>query len=510
VTLALIPHAPPSSDRLHVWVGMADTDPAPPLTWTLDGTPVQPTPLRPMQKLLRGPLAAKANTAVHSGFFEIANLTPATRYAVEVTAGSSRVRRSISTLPREVSRDPQQPFNLLLLSCFHRDQDRTGLAGAVLTQLEVAPDVTVFAGDQVYLDLPTTQNLDDNTAWLANKFQEDYIANWLGFGDANEPFKTSPGYPQVLALAPGTFMPDDHEYWNNYPFAATVIQNSWSAEGRARWKVAAETLYRGFQQTGAVPFGSARTVDVEPLSILILDTRSQRSMTSRANPHDLLGAGGRLALTQWIDRLVQHASDQRPWFGMLVAGQSFFRSPAGHLTGAIADYEFADYEADYRFMVEQIERVTSVGLPMLLATGDVHWSRVLRAVNPTAAGADLYEIVSSPASLVASVGVDEVKEAWGAIKGFFGSTERWPRHADPESPPPRFGTVGQYSTTVLAREEGNAPAAMRGNQASMLRFVQVSGGLNVEVQCYPLSEEPTFNAAERWSTSFRLRPPRNQ
>jgi hypothetical protein len=481
----------------------------PALAWKVNGSALAATTLRPLTPVLDGPLADGTDTTVYTGFFELGNLTPGTPIKVEVAAGTERLERRIHTLPAAVPQGVQDRFNVLLLSCFHRLEDKTGLAGTVLTGLKVKPHLTLFAGDQVYLDLPTLLDFEDDPGWLGNKFQLDYLANW--FGDRRptvDPLAIPPGYPQVLALAAGAFMPDDHEYWNNYPFWASPVQNSWTPAGRARWKEAAEAAYRGFQQTAAVQFGVARALDVEPLSILMLDTRSQRSMTSRTSPGDLLGGPGRVALTAWVDRLVQRATDPQPWFGLLVTGQSFFRPAAGALKGGIEDYEFADYDADHRFMVQEVERVTQAGLPLILATGDVHWSRVLRADAPATAGATIFEVISSPTSLVSSVIVDQAKEVWGAIKGLFRSDDPWPRHSDPDQPPPRFGTAGQFTTNVMQRTTGK-PAAMRGNQAFMLRFVRAGGGLDVDVTCYPLSGDVAFDTVEQWSTSLRLRPPRS-
>ncbi len=508
MALALVPHAADAADRLHVWVGLADVSPPPALRWKLNGTAVVPTTLRPLTPVLAGERAADADTPAFAGFFELRNLPAGTSLTLEVTAGTERVERRVETLPAQVPDGPPNRFNVLLLSCFHQLEDKTGTAGDMLSRLKVKPHLTLFGGDQVYLDLPTLVDYHDDAGWLANKFQNDYLTNW--FGDRRpdaDPRAIPPGYPRVLALAPGVFLPDDHEYWNNYPFGATVIQNSWTQAGRERWKRAAEAVYRGFQENPALGFGAPRVLDIEPLSILMLDTRSQRSMTSRAKAGDLLGAPGRKALADWVDRLVQRANGPQPWFGMLVTGQSFFSPAAGSLKGAIEDYEYPDYALDYEFMVAQVERVTKAGLPVILATGDVHWGRMLRADDPAAPGATVFEVVSSPTSLVSSVGVDQAKAVWGAIKGLFGAADPWPRHGDPAKPPERFGSKGQYAPMLLQRTTGK-PAAMRGNQAFMLRFARASGGLDVEVTCYPLSGNAAFDGPEQWSTTLQLRPPR--
>ncbi len=506
MALALVAHAPPSSDRLHLWVGAADVSASPTLAWKRDGNSIDPMTLRPLAPAL----TTAADTTVYTGFFEYTGLAPDTLYRIELSSAGERIVRTVRTLPAAVPTGPQDRFNVLLLSCFHRLEDKTGTAGRVLSRLEVKPQLALYAGDQVYLDLPTLMDFQDNVAWLGNKFQNDYLNNWVGDRQARvDPAAIPPGYPQVLALAPGAFMPDDHEFWNNYPFWAGPVQNSWTAAGRDRWRQAAVAAYRGFQQTGADVFGGSRTIEVAPLSILLLDTRSQRTDGSLTQLNDLLGASGRQALRRWADRLVQSAGTPSPRFGILVTGQSLFSPPAGELKGAITDYELPDYAADYAFMVGELERLTRAGLPVILATGDVHWGRVLSAVDPGSPGAPVFEVISSPTSLVSTVIMDQAKEVWGAIKGLFGAHDPWPRHSDPDRPPPRFGSSKQYHTTVLTRDGGgDTPAAMRGNQAFMLRFARSAGGLDVEVTCYPLATDDTFNAREQWTSGFRLRPPR--
>jgi len=510
MALALVQHAAPP-DRLHVWVGVADRAAPPGLAFKLDGQARAPdTVMRPLAPVLAGPVGAKARTTLFTGFFEFTGLTPGSLHEIEVEGGGERIVRRVQALPDAVPKGPQDRFNVLLASCFHRLEDKTGTAGKVLSQLKVAPHLTLFMGDQVYLDLPTAVDFCDDEAWLADKFQNDYLDNWFGHRHAAaDPRAVPSGFPQMLALAPGAFLPDDHEFWNNYPAWTAPVENSWTPEGRARWTRAAEAMYRSFQQTAGAAFGAARVLEVAPLSILLLDTRSQRTPGSLENPNDLLGAAGRQALRAWVDGLVQSAGTPTPRFGMLVTGQSLFSPAAGTMKGAIADYEFPDYRADYAFMVAQVERLTRAGLPLILATGDVHWGRELSAVAAGAPDAAVFEVISSPTSLVSTVIADQAKELWGGIKGLFGDRDPWPRHGNPDRPKPRFGNTKQYGTALLGRDDDrDKPAAMRGNQALMLRFARSASGLDVAVTCYPLANDDAFNAREQWSAGFRLRPPR--
>jgi hypothetical protein len=201
---------------------------------------------------------------------------------------------------------------------------------------------------------------------------------------------------------------------------------------------------------------------------------------------------------------VNSATTGAPRYGLLVTGQSLFRSEAGKLTGTIADYELADYTADYDFVLTQLERVSAAGLPVVCLTGDVHWGRTLRADDGGAVWAPIFEVISSPLSLVSTVFADQAKEVWNTITGLWGATNPWPRHSDPEDPPPRFGTQGRFATGVLQRI-GGGNAAMRGNHAVMLRFARAGTGLDVRVEYYPLHADPQVNSAGQFTAYFELK-----
>ena len=103
-----------------------------------------------------------------------------------------------------------------------------------------------------------------------------------------------------------------------------------------------------------------------------------------------------------------------------------------------------------------------------------------RLVDPIAL--TVCEVISSPTSLVSSVGVDQAKRLFGVIKSIFGPSDPFPRHSDAAAPPSRFGSNQQYAPQVLTRTgTRDTPTTMRGDQAFMLRFGRAgSNGLNVE------------------------------
>ena len=178
-------------------------------------------------------------------------------------------------------------FNVLLVSCFYQGEDVQGVAGTVISELKGAaqPHLTLLVGDQVYLDLPTQVIFPAEPDRLADKFEADYRRNWAGPG----------GFGQVLAAAPSACIPDDHEYWNNFPNATPVVANTWTAGGRAAWQLAARQLFEGFQRSYDGQLGDAFTLDVAPLSFFLADGRTFRDPDRRF----MLSRAGRDQLDAW-------------------------------------------------------------------------------------------------------------------------------------------------------------------------------------------------------------------
>ena len=196
--------------------------------------------LRPLASAIPGELLDERATENFTGVFEIIGLQPGRAYKITVTASANGTVTSAElrtkTLPTVVPGLLDGTFNILLVSCFHNAEDRGGQAGLFARQLNSAarPDLTLLLGDQVYLDLPTLANFPPDAARLARKFEADYRANWQG----------EAGYSQFLRLAPTMSVPDDHEYWNNFPHPSPFIQNSWTESGRENWTVAAPPYIR--------------------------------------------------------------------------------------------------------------------------------------------------------------------------------------------------------------------------------------------------------------------------
>jgi hypothetical protein len=466
--IVLYPRAAPG-DRLKVWLGVFQVTAAPGLSWSLDGAPAQPTALRALSSVRSDDMLPAANVPrAFTGVYEFSGLQPDTLHKVSVRAGGDNATLEVRTLPDAVTSELDRSFNVLLASCFHQAEDRGGLAGEIVWQLRATskPHLTILAGDQVYLDLPTLRNFRDDLAWLADKFERDYTLNWCG----------PQGYEKVLAAAPFASIPDDHEYWNNFPQSSPIVQNTFTKAGRDKWEKAARAAYEGFQLTPPATPDDPQVLNVHPLSFFFADTRSGKDQDSRRR--FTMSAAARQNLDDWVTDVINNKR-----FGIFVSGQSLFRPPAGKFTGSVGDFELPNYE-DYGGIMTTLKRLADAGLPLICLTGDVHWGRVTVARDRSSQRKAFVEVISSPSSLVTTVGVDGAKEAGNFIAKLFGGGSAWPRHSDPSDPPAFLAQekLGkQFPCTMLQPQ--------RGNHVALLRFRQHAGGIELRVTYWPISKD---------------------
>ena len=463
--IACYPLASPPG-TLRLWVGAHPVTAAPVVErWTLGGTPVAPgnlTTLRPMQSVRGAGVLAGNPGRAFSGVYEIGGVAAAASVTLGLNVGGERIERRVKPLPARIDLNGD-PLNVLLISCFHYSTDG-GRYAEILPRIvrgADAPDLAIFMGDQVYLDLPTIKNFPDDPAWLADKFETDYVRNWF-YG----------GFSQGLGIAPIALAPDDHEYWNNFPHPSPFIQNSWSGKGQARWRDTARSCYEGFQLGLAGALGTALELDVEPLAFLVVDSRTDRDPEFR----QLLSPAASAQLTAWAARV---ARDDRLTAAVIVTGQSLLEDPVGSAKGSVADYALANYEQPYKDLLAVLIKVTEAGKPVLLLTGDVHWGRVTSVRDRRRGATTLYEVISSPASLVETVGSDQVADVIGAVKRWVGAGDAWPRHSDGQPPPSHLPHSGQRFRTGAWR-------AHRGNQVVTLRMARRGAGVAVDYTFHPL------------------------
>ncbi|HEX8457025.1 MAG TPA: alkaline phosphatase D family protein [Pyrinomonadaceae bacterium] len=485
--LVLYPRAAPDSKSLLVWIGASQrSPPAPRLSWFINEAEVVPEAVRPMQSARTDDMlgADKTEARAFTGLYKFVRLAggdelqPNTTYRVTVRTEGHEVTLETRTLPARVTSDMTDAFNVLLVSCFHQAEDRQGYVGHLISRIKERhrPHLTLMLGDQVYLDLPTIMNFEDDVLWMAKKFEDDYLNNWQG----------PEGYSRVLGSAPTVCIPDDHEYWNNYPHRSYHLQNTYTEGGRARWERAARRMYEAFQLSmPASEMGKAITFDVPPLSFFMADMRSYRDydlkrVLSAGDPHDANVPDALGQLRRWVQHVIDHKL-----YGVFGSGQSMFAKPPQSLwgnlkqkvTGTFGDHELYEY-GDFERIVRELERLTDAGRPLLCVTGDVHYGRVIAAKDLRRNWrVSMYEVISSPASLVTDITSD-----WR--KGSPSANDPWPRHS--ESPdPPEF-----YAQSVLGQrfacEQKSVLHRQKGNHVTLLSFRDVGGSLELKVKYWPI------------------------
>jgi PhoD-like phosphatase len=479
MALMLLPRLPATGDgpKLLVWVGATDRTTPPALRWFVNDAPVAPRVVRAMTSirdelfrelalepdLLDGEVDGQRIPRTFTGLYELDPDGPDLnhRVRVETDDGVDAEAIDVRSLPDTVPVHGSGRIDVVLASCFNFSEADsgslrriTGPKGDLLTAFR--PCATIFMGDQIYGDLPTLADFPKSPFRLAEKLERDYLRNW----------RDETGFDQLLRLAPAAFVPDDHEFWNNFPHVSPVIGNSWTEGGRARWRHAALAAFRAFQTPPTGQVGVSHTIEIGEVSIHLADTRSLRRedrASTLAPPRPVDGfLGAHAQLRAWVDEV-----NARRQHGVFVTGQSLLRSPTGVIKGTTADFELANY-GDYPLILQELVRLERESL---LVTGDVHWGRVVHAQNKFN-GRRIHEVICSPTALVTSVGIDPVKKSGAFLGGLFGRKDPWPRHSDPDDAPDLFakGAPGGQYECDKRQVFGQA-----GDQIAVLSF-DLSGG----------------------------------
>jgi hypothetical protein len=436
--------------------GAAPTD----VEWTVDGVTVAAIPLRPLTP------AHVSGSRTYTGVFELVGpVAPGVSHRIAArAAGIASPELFTRSVPDGIPAGNW--LRILMVSCYHQAEDRGGLAARTCEKIPptMRPELTLLMGDQVYLDLPTLKDFPDDEAKLAVRFETDYRKNWDRGG----------GLAGILDAAPSVCCPDDHEYWNNFPHSSPIIQNSWKEASRKRWKSAADQTFDAFQVPVPAKRGDCVEIDIAPLSVIVLDQRSMR----RDDRSATLTPAGLAQLNAWVDRVISERK-----FGAVVTGQSLLDKPVGEFGGKVADWMLSNYN-DYALVLRALARLADAGRPVLLLTGDVHWGRITSIKQ--AGRTRFFEIVCSPASLVSTVGADQLSTIGNGLKPLFGfQRKRWPRHAETSDPEPFFApqVFGKiYQTEVLHRQQGN--------QLATLALRRAAGALEASVTYYEIHESP--------------------
>jgi len=478
--------APPGF--LQVWVGVYGSEAPAPLAFTIDRAAAQPlAPVRyaPIRDGRSGPGGGALN---HRAIVRFRLAEAGRRHLVEVSCGDERRELATSTLPDAVPQALDGSFNILLGSCYYQPEDDAGLLGTIVTQIQILPQLVLLAGDQIYGDLPLFEDLPDSEPALSQRLGDKYLTNW-----ASTQLRV-PGLEAVLARAPVATIPDDHEFWNNFPFRQKQLPNTWQDASRQRWQRAAQALYEDYQLAADPAAAGATRLDVLPLRMLMLDMRCARDDAFG----DMLNPAGVAALAAWVADLLADKAAGRPGVGLLSSGQAIFIDPpTSDGKKRDVDAEMGNY-AQFALIEQAITTLVDAGVPVVYVTGDVHWGRVASGDDRTRPNRRLlYEVICSPSRLIRTPLVDAGKETLASAKGIFGKKDPWPRHADAETPPPFFGAQSRFAV--------NCEFKQRGDQVAMLSFAQAGNGLDLDVRYYGIHPDKSLQQSRPVRT-IQLRP----
>jgi hypothetical protein len=394
--------------RLRVWLGVFDHIAPSSVSWTIQHTvrdedehriDVDVETVRELTAMPPGP----PQVTTQSGVYDLvlpagrAGEDPRPLHRVQARAQWDDGREvesawlTVRPLPREVPTGLGASFKVMLVSCFYENADSAGRAGALAQMLARGldrPDLVLTVGDQVYLDVPPWGSAKVTEASFARLFEQKYRKNWQ-----SQPGAT--GYADILRAAPVAGIPDDHEYWNNYP--ANLWPSTWMRISRDNWRSAARNAYDAYQHGGdpTDPDSYCYTFDVSPLSFFMLDNRTFRGGTLRSmrsmRDRDLS------AYEAWVQRILQTPGS----VPVLVTGPSLFQAPK--TKSLRKDLNFANVE-EYPVIMDGLLRLSRAGRAPLALTGDVHYPRTVQATyrpgSRSRPWAPIYEVIASPASLV--------------------------------------------------------------------------------------------------------------
>lgn len=270
----------------------------------------------------------------------------------------------LDTLPARLPLVGQKPFVIGLGSCFYNHRDGGQAASAYKALYErgaddVRPDITVLAGDQVYLDIGF-DSLSLLNHEIRQRIAEDYALHWQALGS-------------IFACGGTWMLPDDHEYWNDFPFYDSLIPALLSLKiSRVRnvWTAAARDGVKNIQRSPQVEVFTLG----EDLSICLADLRSSRSKTQFIN------RVGFAELTNWARSLTSP--------GVLVIPQLLIDEADKQ------ERNLLSFTSQYQALLEALAHT---GNDIVVLSGDVHFGRIA-SVKLGNNGGRLIEVVASPMS----------------------------------------------------------------------------------------------------------------
>lgn len=304
---------------------------------------------------------------------QLTNLAPGTEYEVqfgrlndgEFSAGGQCF---LETLPSGLPAVGAPPFTVMVGSCFYSDKDQKQTSATykrIYGDPALKPQLKFLVGDLIYADVGIPL-FPMEPARTRRRFLDAYKTSWTELSG-------------LLRRGVNVFLPDDHDFYNDYPFEPLASPNivALTHDGyRRTWVKCATACVNSVQHVSPVRSFSIGT----DLSFCAVDFRSLRSTTS------LLPAAEFAKVEAWASRLTTP--------GVLVVSQLVMRGK-----GSQFDHGLADFTTQYQQLILALAQSQH---DIVVLTGDVHFGRVA-AVPFTASGARLIEVVASPLSNLTGV-----------------------------------------------------------------------------------------------------------
>lgn len=274
------------------------------------------------------------------------------------------------TLPKRLPTTKQTSFTVGMGSCYYKHRDGGQAAGAYRAlhdrgERSLQPDITFLMGDQVYLDIGF-DSLSLRGREIRQRIGDDYAKHWQMLGS-------------ILTRGGTWMLPDDHEYWNDWPFTDSLLPNLLALKiprVKRAWSRASRDAVNNIQRCPRV-----ETFDIgNDISFCLADLRSHRSEERFLPKADFK------RLTDWARNL------KTP--GVLALPQPLI------VEWNKRERNLLTYKTQYSDLLEALGESSH---DVVLLTGDVHFGRIAQAdLGPK--GGRLIEVIASPMSNLTGLG----------------------------------------------------------------------------------------------------------
>ena len=298
-------------------------------------------------------------------------LKPLQHYRVRVVEQCSNVEHMLETavfdtLAKSLS-DYPHGLTVAMGSCFSEEYDGGAVSNAfqaLYSSSQHRPHFSFLLGDQVYLDIDLG-TFSYRTKDIRKRIARIYATNWIALSG-------------VFRHGATWFLPDDHEFWNNYPVREELnpFKSLLSLDKvHDIWKQTSRDGVNNIQSVKPIRF-----IDIgDDLRFCIVDFRSQRTKQKLLPKHYFK------SIIDWLHKL------SCP--GVLVMSQPLIDEIGKGNEKNLPNY--AQYD-------ELVTAIANAKHDILVLAGDLHMGRIATVHfaprNVAERGTVMHEVVASPLS----------------------------------------------------------------------------------------------------------------